>query len=202
MRVLPCGPAAVLLEFADGAEALAYRAGLEAAPPDQVAEVVPGARTVLLRARDAMAVPEMVAAARAVEPRASRTEAIREVTVPVTYDGADLPAVADLLGLSAEAVVARHGDVVWTVAFCGFAPGFSYLTCPETGWVVPRRESPRTRVPAGAVGLAGEYCGCYPTPSPGGWQLIGRTDAPLWDVDRDPPALLPPGTRVRFEVAR
>ena len=202
MRVLPCGPAAVLLEFADGAEALAYRAGLEAAPPDQVAEVVPGARTVLLRARDAMAVPEMVAAARAVEPRASRTEAIREVTVPVTYDGADLPAVADLLGLSAEAVVARHGDVVWTVAFCGFAPGFSYLTCPETGWAVPRRESPRTRVPAGAVGLAGEYCGCYPTPSPGGWQLIGRTDAPLWDVDRDPPALLPPGTRVRFEVAR
>ncbi|MCO5310824.1 MAG: allophanate hydrolase subunit 1 [Austwickia sp.] len=198
MRVLPCGADAVLLEFADGAEALAYRAGLEAAPLADVAEVVPGARTVLLRGRDATAMPGVIAAARAVQPRAATASAAGEVRVPVTYDGADLAEVAGLLGCSPEALVARHTELTWNVAFCGFSPGFAYLTCPDAGWVVPRRQSPRTRVPAGSVGLAGEYCGCYPTPSPGGWQLIGRTDARLWDSAADPPALLAPGTRVRF----
>ena len=211
MRVLPCGADAVLLEFADGEQTLAYRAGLAAGPLPDVVEVVPGARTVLLRARNPAAVPGVVAAARGVVPRplgavdapdAPGAGNAGEVTVPVTCDGEDLRDVADLLGLSPEGVVARHTELTWTVAFCGFSPGFAYLTSPDAGWVVPRRESPRTRVPAGSVGLAGEYCGCYPTASPGGWQLIGRTEAPLWDVERDPPALLPPGTRVRFEAVR
>ena len=203
MRVLPCGRQAVLLEFADGAEALAYRAGLEAAPVPDVVEVVPGARTVLLRGGSPAVLPDIVAAARevtVVEVHAG-ADAAGDVVIPVTYDGEDLADVAGLLGLSVEALVARHGELTWTVAFCGFSPGFAYLTCPDAGWVVPRRPSPRTRVPAGSVALAGEYCGCYPTPSPGGWQLIGRTDAPLWDSDRDPPALLPPGARVRFAPA-
>lgn len=201
MRVLPCGPDAVLLEFADGAAARAYAAGLAAEPLTNVVEVVPGARTVLLRADRPAAMRGVVAAARAVVPRTVESAGAREVVVRVTYDGADLPVVADLLAVSIEALVARHAALTWTVAFCGFAPGFAYLACPEAGWLVPRRESPRTRVPAGSVALAGEYCGCYPTVSPGGWQLIGRTDAALWDPDADPPALLTPGTRVRFVAA-
>lgn len=201
MRVLPCGRDAVLLEFADGGEALSYAAGLAAAPVAGVVEVVPGARTVLLRGADPAVMPAVVAAARGVVPRSATQTAPREVRIAVVYDGEDLPAVADLLGMRVPAMVARHGELTWTVAFCGFAPGFAYLTCPDAGWKVPRRDIPRTRVPAGSVGLAGEYCGCYPQPSPGGWQLIGRTDAVLWDAAADPPALLTPGTRVRF-VAR
>src|SRR4029453_3517016 len=92
---------------------------------------------------------------------------------------------------------------LWTVEFAGFAPGFGYLTGSEGGLEVPRRASPRTRIPAGSVGLPGASSGIYPRASPGGWQLIGRSDAPLWDADRDPPALLTPGRRVRFvEVGR
>ena len=202
MRVLPAGGDAVLLEFADGAEALAYRAGLAAAPLPGVVEVVPGARTVLLRTGVPAGVASIAAAALDVRPLPPKTGAARVVTVPVTYDGEDLDAVATLLGTSPEGVVARHTELDWTVAFCGFSPGFAYMTCPESGWVVPRRASPRTRVPAGSIGLAGEYCGCYPTPSPGGWQLIGRTDATLWNPGAEPPALLTPGTRVRFEAVR
>lgn len=202
MRVLPCGPSAILLEFADGAEAAAYRQGLDDAAVPDLVEVVPGARTLLLRGARAAAMPTLAAAARDVVPAPPRGAATGEVCLPVTYGGEDLAAVADLLGLSPEGVVAAHTGHVWTVAFCGFSPGFAYLTCAELGWHVPRRDTPRTRVPAGSVGFAGEYCGCYPTPSPGGWQLIGRTETRLFDPAADPPALLTPGTRVRFEATR
>jgi len=120
----------------------------------------------------------------------------------VRYDGPDLDDVATHLGITRSEVVARHTGQVWTVEFAGFAPGFAYLTGSEGDLEVPRRHSPRTRIPAGSVGLAGPYSGVYPRPSPGGWQLIGRTDVTLWDAERDPPALLTPGRRVRFvEVA-
>jgi KipI family sensor histidine kinase inhibitor len=95
-------------------------------------------------------------------------------------------------------VVRRHTTGLWTVAFCGFAPGFGYLTAVAGTWDVPRRENPRTRVPVGSVGLAGEFTGVYPRSSPGGWQLIGRTELEVLDLDRDPPALLSPRRRVRF----
>jgi KipI family sensor histidine kinase inhibitor len=121
--------------------------------------------------------------------------------VPVVYDGQDLAEVADILGCSADEVVRRHTGTVWTVAFCGFAPGFGYLTDGTGSWDVPRRSTPRTTVPAGAVALAGEFSGVYPRESPGGWQLIGRTRLQVFDLDRDPPALLAPLTRVRFVVA-
>jgi KipI family sensor histidine kinase inhibitor len=120
------------------------------------------------------------------------------VEIPVVYDGPDLDEVARLTGLAEDEVVAAHTGTPWRIAFGGFAPGFAYLVDGDPRLHVPRRAEPRTSVPAGAVGLAGEFSGVYPRPSPGGWQLLGRTDAPLWDVDRDPPALLQPGGWVRF----
>ncbi len=119
----------------------------------------------------------------------------------MTYDGPDLGDVARLTGLREGEVVAAHTGTEWRVAFGGFAPGFAYLMGGDPRLWVPRRESPRTRVPVGAVGLAGEFSGIYPRESPGGWQLIGRTELPMWDLDRDPPALLAAGTTVRFTRA-
>jgi KipI family sensor histidine kinase inhibitor len=122
------------------------------------------------------------------------------VEIAVTYDGADLAEVARLTGLDEDGVVAAHTGTPWRIAFGGFAPGFMYLTGGDPRLQVPRRDEPRTTVPAGAVGLAGEYSGVYPRPSPGGWQLIGRTDTVLWDAERDPPALLTPGGIVTFRA--
>jgi len=123
------------------------------------------------------------------------------VEVPVEYDGADLADVADLWGTDVDGVVTRHTGLEFVSAFCGFAPGFAYLAGLPEDLTVPRLDTPRSKVPAGAVGLAGTWCAAYPTASPGGWRLIGRTDVTLWDADRDPPALLAPGTRVRFRPA-
>jgi KipI family sensor histidine kinase inhibitor len=116
----------------------------------------------------------------------------------VHYDGEDLEELAGLLHLAPDELVHRHTGTEWTVAFGGFAPGFGYLTQPGGQWDVPRRSTPRTRVPAGSVALAGEFSGVYPRESPGGWQLIGRTDVAVFDLDRDPAALLRPGVRIRF----
>ena len=126
---------------------------------------------------------------------------VKVVGVPVSYDGADLEAVATTLGMSAEAVVALHAAADYTVAFMGFAPGFPYLIAPDRMPLLdlPRLETPRTAVPAGSVAVAAGYCGIYPRSSPGGWNLLGRTGLVLFDPERDPPALLGPGTRVRFE---
>ncbi|CCH78721.1 Allophanate hydrolase subunit 1 (modular protein) [Nostocoides japonicum T1-X7] len=124
------------------------------------------------------------------------------VEIPVVYDGPDLAEVGRLTGLGPDGVVAAHTGTPWTVAFGGFAPGFAYLVGGDPRLVVPRRPRPRPRIGAGSVGLAGEYSGVYPTASPGGWQLIGRTDSVVWDVDRSPPALLPPGATVRFVEVR
>lgn len=119
------------------------------------------------------------------------------VEIPVVYDGEDLADVAGLLGCDVAEVIRRHTADEWTVAFCGFAPGFGYLT-GQSRWDVSRRKSPRTKVPAGSVALAGEFSGVYPRESPGGWQLLGRTEVAVFDQTRDPAALLQPGRRVRF----
>ncbi|MFF2553594.1 allophanate hydrolase subunit 1 [Nocardia sp. NPDC058058] len=123
------------------------------------------------------------------------TEPIR---IPVRYDGADLPEVARLLGVTPDEVIARHTSTVWRCAFVGFAPGFGYLESADGRLTVPRRPESRTAIPAGAVALAGGYSAVYPRRSPGGWQLIGSTDVPLWDVDRDPPALIRAAAAVQF----
>lgn len=200
MRLLPAGEAAVLVELADLSQALALLASLQADPLPGVKEIVPGARTLLLTldtqqlTRDALA---QALATRSLDVR--ETAAGTLVEIPVHYDGEDLAEVAALLRITPEDVVRRHTGSDWFVAFTGFAPGFAYLTGgDELLRTLPRRSSPRTRIPAGAVAAAGGFSGVYPKASPGGWQLLGQTLTSMWDVQRDPPALLQPGQRVRF----
>ena len=192
MRLRPVGWGAVLVELGSVAEVRAAYERLAAARLPGVVELVPAARTVLV-VGDVPDLEERLAGL-----RAGAGPVGPEVDIPVTYNGPDLAAVARRAGLTEDEVVRRHAGAAYTVAFCGFAPGFGYLTGLPAELQVPRRDSPRTAVAAGAVGIAGEFTGVYPRRSPGGWQLLGRTDAVLWDADRDPPALLAPGTRVRF----
>lgn len=199
MKVLPCGDAALLLEVGELDAVLALAAAVRAAGLPGVLDVVPAARTVLLTT-----VPgtDLAALRRAVLDLPVDADDARPdgdtVEIPVVYDGPDLDEVGRLTGLGADGVVEAHTGVLWRVGFGGFAPGFAYLASDDDRLHVPRRSEPRTSVPAGSVGLAGEFSGIYPRSSPGGWQLIGRTEATLWDVDADPPALLQPGARVRF----
>jgi KipI family sensor histidine kinase inhibitor len=201
------GDEALLLEFESTAEVLAWNEALADADLLGVLDIVPASRTVLLK----------LAGPRYREPTRQRLAKLRieqaavdDVTAPidqradvqidVVYDGADLDEVARLSGLTRDEVVAVHTAAPLRVGFSGFAPGFAYLIGGDERLNVPRRAEPRTRVPAGSVALAGEFSGVYPRESPGGWQLIGRTDAVLWDVERDPPALLTPGTWVQFRA--
>ena len=199
-RVFTASDNAVLVQEADLEGAMRLHAALVAAPPIGVVELVPAARTVLVRFdRTLVDAATLTRRLRAVEPVHGGPEETGAVTIGVRYDGQDLDDVADLLGVTAEQVVARHTKATWRVAFTGYAPGFGYLVGDDPLFDVPRRSSPRTRIPAGSVGLAGTFSGVYPRESPGGWQLIGCTDAPMWDLHRDPPALLAPGMTVRFE---
>jgi KipI family sensor histidine kinase inhibitor len=204
MRVLRCGWDAALVEVAGRDEVLSLRAALRAAAPDGVRELVPAARTLLVRYDPARLDHGGVEALLAELPDAadSAADSAGELVVPVRYDGEDLDEVASLTGLDRDEVVRRHLAGRYTAAFCGFAPGFAYLTGLDERLRVPRRAEPRTRVPAGSVALADEYTAVYPGPSPGGWRLIGGTDLTVWDLDRDPVTLLSPGTAVRFEEVR
>lgn len=198
MRLLPSGDAAVLVELADLDEVLALHAAL-ADPPEGVVDVVPAARTVLVVLDPARTSADAVVAwVRGARPVPGARPDGGEVEVPVVYDGADLSDVAAVLGCTVAEVVARHTGTVWTVAFGGFAPGFGYAVPDGGGWDLPRRATPRTRVPAGSVAVAGGFGAVYPQASPGGWQLLGRTDLTVFDADRDPAALLTPGVRIRF----
>ncbi|PRY49971.1 KipI family sensor histidine kinase inhibitor [Geodermatophilus tzadiensis] len=196
MRVLPSGSSALLVELDDLDAVLGFTAALLDRAVPGVADVVPAARTVLVVADGDLA--GVRAALERLPWRPGRQGSGERVELPVHYDGADLAAVAELLGTDPDGVVAAHTGREWTVAFCGFAPGFGYCTPDTEPWDVPRLATPRTRVPAGAVGLAGGFTGVYPRESPGGWQLVGRTDVAVFDLARDPAALLRPGVRVRF----
>jgi len=227
VRLLTAGDAGLLVEPSPGTPraVLALRAALEAGRPPGVVDLVPAEGTLLVtfdpdavRREDVAA--WVHAAAPAATPGAGAGAAEETVEIAVTYDGEDLAEVGRLTGLGEAGVVEAHTGTRWRVAFTGFAPGFGYLVpddpvpddvvpddvVPEDapgGHVldVPRRDAPRPRVPAGAVALAAGYTGVYPRPSPGGWQLVGRTDAAVWDSRRDPPALLRPGVLVRFTRA-
>jgi KipI family sensor histidine kinase inhibitor len=190
MKTLPVGRDAVLVEVTTSEEAVSLASWARARGLAQ--DVVPGAETVLLDGvsdRDGLDGVLAGWESTAVEPRPL-------IEVPVSYDGPDLDHVAERWGCSVDEVVARHQATAFVSAFCGFAPGFAYLSGLDEE--VPRLATPRTRVPAGSVALAGRWCGVYPTQSPGGWRIIGHTDVPLWDPERAEPALLAPGTRVRF----
>ncbi len=200
-RVLAMGDAAVLVELADLDAVLAHAAAIEAAGWPGVVDVVPGARTVVVTVRPGTDLGALRRDIQTLDVAPIDAADGETVEIPVVYDGPDLAEVAELTGLDADEVVAAHTGTPWRVGFGGFAPGFAYLTDGDPRLNVERRSEPRTSVPPGAVGLAGEFSGIYPRSSPGGWQLIGRTDAPLWDVTRTPPALLTPGAQVRF-VAR
>jgi KipI family sensor histidine kinase inhibitor len=193
-----CGEDAALLDCDSLEQLRAAHATVSAARPDGVVDLVPGARSLLVVGGVA-AVQALLDGADLAHPPAG---AAREVTLDVRYDGADLSLVARDAGVSEAAVVELHTGAVYTVAFTGFAPGFGYLTGLPDELRQPRLDTPRTRVPAGSVGLAGEFTGVYPRASPGGWRLLGHTSAPLFDPHTDPPALLAPGDRVRFRSIR
>lgn len=196
-RLLPYGPSARLLECDDLDDSQRVLHWLEQQRRPEICEIVPGARTLLLQ----LAAPlpaDLVRTMIDIDAPPVPVGGTDVVVIDVSYDGPDLGDLADRLRISTEQLIKHHTQQDWTVAFCGFSPGFGYLAPTERALRVPRRTSPRTRVPAGSVAVADHWSAVYPTASPGGWQLIGSTDARLFDVDADPPALLSPGTRVRF----
>lgn len=196
MRVRPVGADALLLEVDDPPAWFAELWRRRDEGEFIAVDIVPGARTVLL---DGLADPDaLTEAIKGWEPAPLTDTGGGLVEVPVRYDGADLLDVARLWATTPAGVAERLGATAFRVAFCGFTPGFAYLTGLPDEFAVPRLESPRTRVPAGSVALADAYTGIYPTASPGGWRIVGTTDAALFDPGRSQPALLNPGTRVRF----
>jgi len=205
LKIIVLGDAGLLVELDGLPEVLALADAVRGAPPTGLVDVVPAARTVLLvltPGTDLGATRRELLDLRLdpagdVGPAAADAETVQ---IDVVYDGPDLEEVGRLTGLGVDGVIEAHTGTPWRVAFGGFAPGFAYLAGGDSRLDVERRSEPRTTVPAGSVGLAGEYSGVYPRSSPGGWQLIGRTDAELWSSERG--ALLRPGGTVRFEAVR
>ncbi|WP_286961406.1 5-oxoprolinase/urea amidolyase family protein [Arsenicicoccus sp. UBA2120] len=204
------GDTGVLVELAGLDEVLALDAAVRAEMSRGstglavVMDVLPAARTLAVTVpagTDLGRVADEILALAGDPGADAATGEVDEVEIAVHYDGPDLDEIASLTGLSITEVVEAHTGTPWRVAFGGFAPGFFYLVDGDPRLTVPRRSEPRTAVPPGSVGLAGEFSGIYPRASPGGWQLLGHVDEALWDVERDPPALLRPGQHVRFAAA-
>lgn len=203
MRVLPAGDSALLVELPDLAHTLALYRAIQARPIAGVQELVPAARTLLVHFQCGTTTAAALHAAlreRAAEAEVGRYDAppAHRVEIPVHYNGEDLPEVAEIMGVAVQEVVARHTGQPWQAAFAGFAPGFVYLSGGHPSFQLPRRKTPRTRVPAGSVALAGDFSAVYPAASPGGWQLIGVTGVPMWDLARAEPAYVQPGYQVQF----
>jgi KipI family sensor histidine kinase inhibitor len=190
----------MLVELDDQEAVLALHAEIErrraAGWAPSLVDVIPSARTILLDGvADRDAVAEQL---RGWDVPPAPPPDGPVVEIPCSYGGADLAAVAASWRVSERDAARIHAAAEYRVAFCGFAPGFAYLSGLPPRYAVPRRPNPRTVVPAGSVALADTYTGVYPRPSPGGWQIIGHTDALIWDPGKEPPALLTPGNRVRF----
>lgn len=199
MKLLPMGDSAWLLETTDAAEAQRWRATLLAEALPGVRELVPGYRSLLIGIDPLAAeTADLPARIDALAGAPLQKPMPREHELPVRYDGEDLAAVAGAAGLSIAEVIRRHLQACYTVAFLGFAPGFAYLTGLDAALKLPRRSNPRVRVPAGSVAIADEFTGVYPQAIPGGWHVLGRCDAKLFDAAAQPPALLAPGDLVRF----
>ena len=197
MRVLPMGRRALLIDEI-GEHPVHWALGFDALHLDGVVDVVPAARTVLVTCTDAEVTRLVRSRLDEVLPITRfRTDSVA-LELPVRYDGPDLADVAELCGLAVDEVITRHAAAVYNVDFCGFAPGFGYLSGLDPALHVPRRATPRTAVPAGSLAIAAGYTAVYPRQTPGGWQLLGTVDAELFDPERTPPALFEPGTTVRF----
>ena len=195
----PCGDTAWLLDLDDNRLVHRWATAVRQADLKGVSEVVPGLSTLLVTLDPDVTDPATLRdALAALEPVADTETDHERHVIDVRYDGEDLHAVADLTGLTVDEVVAAHTGTPWRVAFCGFAPGFSYLVGGDPRLRVARRDESRVRVPAGSVAIAGEFSSIYPRVSPGGWQLLGHTDAVLWNPAADPPAVLRPGAVVQF----
>lgn len=194
MMILPCGDGAVLIDCATAEEARNWGALLA-----EQWTVTLGATTVLVHATSNQ-VRAALAAMKDTAVPGARSPHGTEHVIPVAYDGPDLENAARHTGLTIDTVITAHTSQEWTVGFGGFSPGFAYLVDGDPRLQTPRLDIPRPRVRAGSVGLAGSYSGIYPRDSAGGWLIIGHTEHLLWNLDRDPPALLQPGDRVRFEV--
>lgn len=209
MRVKPAGSGAVLVCLDEPDQVTGLYRELRSAPPAGYVDAIPAAETVMVLFDPVRTQPAAIATwlesacARATTAHSTDADpAAPIVTIPVRYDGPDLAEVASQTSLSVEEVVHRHAANEYVVAFCGFAPGFGYLTGLDPALCLPRRTVPRTRIPAGSVAIADRFASVYPSTSPGGWHLLGSTETVMWDLQRQPPALLAPGTRVRFEVAK
>lgn len=206
MEILTYGEAALLVELPSLDAVLELYTALNDDRPTGIADLIPAARTLLVVLADGSDPNEIFAALRV---RAERARALVPSSAPdstvhleVIYDGEDLETLARATNLSTTEVVDRHAAADYRVAFCGFVPGFAYLEGLDPVLHAPRQSTPRRAVPAGSVGVASEYTAIYPRASPGGWNIVGRTETPLFDVDRDPPALLSPNTRVRFHARK
>jgi KipI family sensor histidine kinase inhibitor len=198
----PCGETAWLLDLDDNRLVQRWAAAVRKAAVPGIREVVPGLSTLLVTLDpDITDTATVHAALNELTPGPETATDDERHVIQVRYDGEDLHAVAHLTGLAVAEVVAAHTGTPWRVAFCGFAPGFSYLVGGDPNLRVPRRDEARVRVPAGSVAIAGEFSSIYPRASPGGWQLLGHTDAVLWDAAADPPAVLRPGAVVEFRDA-
>lgn len=201
MKVRPMGDGAFLVETGSAAAAQELRRVLLEEAPMGLRQLIPGQDSLLVAADplltdlDALArrLPELAR-------RPAQSGAPRQHEIPVRYDGADLAAAARRLGMEAAELVRRHTAALYTVAFLGFAPGFPYLTGLDPLLRLPRRADPRTQLPAGSVAVAGEFCGIYPDATPGGWNVLGRTEVRLFYPSRGSPALFTPGDRVRFKA--
>lgn len=194
-----CGNTGWLLDLPANAEVHRWAAAVRSAALAGVVEVVPGFSTLLVEFDPAGTTPAAVRDALGkLRPGNEAPGDVVRHLIDVRYDGADLDEVARLTGLTPAGVIEAHTGTPWRVSFCGFAPGFSYLVGGDPRLQVPRRNEARVRVPAGAVAIAGLFSSIYPRVSPGGWQLLGHTDATLWDEQADPPAVLLPGAVVEF----
>jgi KipI family sensor histidine kinase inhibitor len=197
------GDQALMVQCGSNAEVLAWADALRVAALPGVLDIVPAARTVLVKLgdpRDQGVIRQRLRKMRVTADAVAPTDRNADVVIDVVYDGPDLAEVASHTGLTTAQVIDAHTSTLWRVGFAGFAPGFAYLVDGDPRLRVPRRAEPRTSVPAGSVALAGEFSAIYPRQSPGGWQLIGHTDAVLWDLNRPDPALLTQGTWVQFRA--
>lgn len=206
-NILRAGTRSLLIDLASLDEVMAWHVSLSAHPLQGQVEVIAAAKTILINLASRRDAQQAFEALSSFKPELQAASQNRQHVIDVIYDGEDLHSTAEILGISAEELITRHSEQKWLAAFGGFAPGFTYCVPSSSSgqdytWDVPRRSTPRTAVPAGAVGLAGQFSAVYPRTSPGGWQLLGHTDTPMWDAQAEPPALLQPGDTLRYRAIR